>query len=146
MTNREESRAEAPNPTAAEPGKYLTFRLGEDEYGIGILKVQEIIGIMNVTHVPRTPDYVRGVINLRGKVIPVVDLRIKFGKCAAGTGQERCSRYSGQREQREKSAAFQIIHHSSPQQIRSVSSVYEEQLSMNRRISRPDLTIAVMNG
>jgi purine-binding chemotaxis protein CheW len=59
-------------------GKYLTFTLGQEEYGLGILKVREIIGLMPVTTVPRTPSYVKGVINLRGKVIPVVDLRSKF--------------------------------------------------------------------
>jgi purine-binding chemotaxis protein CheW len=59
-------------------GKFLTFHLGEEEYGLEILKVQEIIGIMAITRVPRTPEFVRGVINLRGKVIPVVDLRLKF--------------------------------------------------------------------
>lgn len=62
----------------AKPGKYLSFVLGREEYGLEILKVQEIIGIMEVTRVPRTPPYVRGVINLRGRVIPVVDLRTKF--------------------------------------------------------------------
>lgn len=60
-------------------GKYLTFDLASEEYGLEILKVQEIIGIMAVTRVPRTPEFIRGVINLRGKVIPVVDLRLKFG-------------------------------------------------------------------
>jgi purine-binding chemotaxis protein CheW len=60
-------------------GKYLTFILADEEYGIGILKVREIIGIMTVTPVPQTPAFVKGVINLRGKVIPVVDLRLKFG-------------------------------------------------------------------
>lgn len=60
-------------------GKYLTFRLGEEIYALEILKVQEIIGLMKVTNVPRTPDFIRGVINLRGKVIPVIDLRLKFG-------------------------------------------------------------------
>ncbi len=59
-------------------GKYLTFKLGNETYGIQILKVQEIIGLMNITTVPRTPDFVRGVINLRGKVIPVIELRKKF--------------------------------------------------------------------
>lgn len=59
-------------------GKYLTFSLAEEEYGIGILKIKEIIGMMPITSVPRTPDYVRGVINLRGKVIPVIDLRLRF--------------------------------------------------------------------
>lgn len=60
-------------------GKYLTFVLGEEEYGIDITKVKEIIGVMGVTHIPRTPPFIKGVINLRGKVIPIVDLRLKFG-------------------------------------------------------------------
>ncbi len=60
-------------------GKYLTFSLGQEEYGIGILKVKEIIGMMPITTVPCTPGFIKGVINLRGKVIPVVDLRLKFG-------------------------------------------------------------------
>ena len=60
-------------------GKYLTFELGGEAYGLEILKVKEIIGIMNITSVPRMPEYVKGVINLRGKVIPVIDLRLKFG-------------------------------------------------------------------
>jgi purine-binding chemotaxis protein CheW len=59
-------------------GKYLTFTLGQEEYGIGILKVREIIGMMEITSVPRTPEHVKGVINLRGKVIPVISLRSKF--------------------------------------------------------------------
>jgi purine-binding chemotaxis protein CheW len=65
-------------PTANREGKYLTFSLAGEEYGIGIKKVREIIGMMTVTHIPQTPHYVKGVINLRGKVIPVVDLRLKF--------------------------------------------------------------------
>jgi purine-binding chemotaxis protein CheW len=60
-------------------GKYLTFSLAGEEYGVGILKVKEIIGMMAITMVPQVPAYVKGVINLRGKVIPVVDLRLKFG-------------------------------------------------------------------
>ncbi len=59
-------------------GKYMTFQLAGEEYGLEILKVREIIGIMEITRVPRTRDFIRGVINLRGKVIPVVDLRLKF--------------------------------------------------------------------
>jgi len=59
-------------------GKYLTFQLSDEEYGLEILKVKEIIGMMNITNLPRTPEYVKGVINLRGKVIPVIDLRLKF--------------------------------------------------------------------
>ncbi len=60
-------------------GKYLTFMLSEEQYGLRILKVQEIIGVMKTTRVPGSPHYVKGVINLRGKIIPVVDLRLKFG-------------------------------------------------------------------
>ncbi len=63
---------------AALAGKYLTFKLDVEEFGLEILKVQEIIKMMDITRVPRTPSFVRGVINLRGKVIPVVDLRLKF--------------------------------------------------------------------
>jgi len=59
--------------------KYLTFTLANEEYGIGLLKVREIIGIMTITPLPHTPPYVKGVINLRGRIIPVVDLRQKFG-------------------------------------------------------------------
>ena len=59
-------------------GKYLTFSLGQELFGIEILKVQEIIGIMSTTKVPNTPDHMRGVINLRGKVIPVLELRLKL--------------------------------------------------------------------
>ncbi len=59
-------------------GKYLTFRLAGEEYGLEILRVREIIGMMDITPVPRTPSFVMGVINLRGKVIPVTDLRQKF--------------------------------------------------------------------
>lgn len=64
---------------ASHEGKYLTFVLGDEEYGIEILKVREIIGVMAITPVPQSPNYIKGVINLRGKVIPVVDLRLKFG-------------------------------------------------------------------
>jgi purine-binding chemotaxis protein CheW len=59
-------------------GKYLTFGLADEEYGLGILAVREIIGIQAITAVPKTPDHVKGVINLRGKVVPVIDLRLKF--------------------------------------------------------------------
>ncbi len=78
MSTEAEVMAQAIKATTIKMGKYLTFSLKEEEYGIGILKVKEIIGMMPVTSVPRTPDFVKGVINLRGKVIPVVDLRLKF--------------------------------------------------------------------
>ena len=64
---------------AEKEGKYLTFTLANEEYGISILKIKEIIGMMPVTTVPQTPEFVKGVINLRGKVIPVIDLRLRFG-------------------------------------------------------------------
>jgi purine-binding chemotaxis protein CheW len=70
-------------PTLAHlAGKYMTFKLADEEYGLEILRVREIIGLMDITRVPRSPDFVRGVINLRGKVIPVLDLRLKFGMSA----------------------------------------------------------------
>jgi purine-binding chemotaxis protein CheW len=72
------SVANETSATNASTHKYLTFALGEETYGLDILRVQEIIGIMPVTRVPQTPAFVRGVINLRGRVIPVVDLRVKF--------------------------------------------------------------------
>jgi purine-binding chemotaxis protein CheW len=59
-------------------GKYLTFNLDENVYGIPILKVSEIIGITSITPIPKTPAFIKGVINLRGKIIPVMDLRLKF--------------------------------------------------------------------
>jgi purine-binding chemotaxis protein CheW len=78
--------------TAADTraGKYLTFVLADEEYGFEILKVREINGMMEITAVPRMPDYVEGVINLRGKVIPVVDLRLKFGMSKADLSSETC--------------------------------------------------------
>jgi purine-binding chemotaxis protein CheW len=69
----------APQTMLALAGKYMTFRLAREEYGLEILKVRELIGLMEITRVPKAPPHVRGVINLRGKVIPVVDLRLKFG-------------------------------------------------------------------
>lgn len=74
----------------SQTSKYLTFRLGTEEYGLDILKVQEIIGIMPITKVPRTPAYVRGVINLRGRVIPVVDLRVKFEVASPQDTERTC--------------------------------------------------------
>lgn len=83
--------AEATNEAATQlAGKYLTFVLGGEEYGLEILKVREIIGLMDITTVPRTPSYVRGVINLRGKIIPVVDLRVKFGMESVEMTEETC--------------------------------------------------------
>lgn len=74
---------------SARAGKYLTFFLAGEEYGLEILKVSEIIGMQSITRVPRTPEFVRGVINLRGKVIPITDLRVKFGM-PSDTHDESC--------------------------------------------------------
>jgi purine-binding chemotaxis protein CheW len=71
-------------------GKYLTFELANEAYGIEIIRVREIIGMMKVTHVPQMPSYVCGVINLRGKVIPVIDLRLKFDMEYAEPTAETC--------------------------------------------------------
>jgi purine-binding chemotaxis protein CheW len=71
-------------------GKYLTFALAHEEYGLEILKVREIIGYIDVTAVPQTPPYVKGVVNLRGQVIPVIDLRTKFGMETAEVTDETC--------------------------------------------------------
>ena len=79
MTEDRNPMDQAIKDTNIKVGKYLTFSLADEEYGIGILKVKEIIGMMPITSVPRTPQFVKGVINLRGKVIPIVDLRAKFG-------------------------------------------------------------------
>jgi len=71
-------------------GKYLTFALGNEEYGLEILKVREIIGFMDITAVPQMPPYIKGVINLRGQVIPVIDLRAKFSMASAEVTEQTC--------------------------------------------------------
>ncbi len=75
---------------SSKAGKYLTFGLNDEQYGLEILKVREIIGLMDITSVPRTPQYVKGVINLRGSVIPIVDLRLKFGMPEAEPTEQTC--------------------------------------------------------
>lgn len=80
------------NTNSSQPTyqKFLTFFLANEEYGLEILKVQEIICLLPITRVPRTPTFIRGVINLRGKVISVVDLRLKFGMEEKETTPETC--------------------------------------------------------
>src|ERR1043165_1328959 len=75
---------------AANQEKFLTFCLGQEEYGLPILVVREIIGMIDVTPLPQTPDYVKGVVNLRGKIIPVIELRSKFGLPPVEVTQETC--------------------------------------------------------
>lgn len=76
--------------TTAQTGKYLTFLTGGEGYGLPVLKVREIMKVMEITAIPQVPAYVRGVINLRGKVIPVIDLRLKFGMPACDATDQTC--------------------------------------------------------
>ncbi|MBM3812854.1 MAG: purine-binding chemotaxis protein CheW [Acidimicrobiia bacterium] len=84
-----ESGSEAP-PAGTMAGKYLTFHLATEEYAVEVIKVREIMGVLHITRVPQTPSEVKGVINLRGKVIPVIDLRIKFGLPETEYTQRTC--------------------------------------------------------
>lgn len=77
-TNTEASTNAVSNSAKTGAGEYLTFVLGSEEYGLDILKVQEIRGYDAVTQIANTPDFIKGVVNLRGKIVPIVDLRIKF--------------------------------------------------------------------
>ena len=90
MAQLQETMNQAVQAVEKKEGKYLTFTLADEEYGIGILKIKEIIGMMPVTSVPQTPEFVKGVINLRGKVIPVVDLRLRFGMEAIDYTERTC--------------------------------------------------------
>lgn len=86
MTTQENTKPKV----CAQSGKYLTFRLGDEDYGLEILKVQEIIKMQSITKVPRSPEYVSGVINLRGKVIPVINLRSKFSMEKVDDSEKTC--------------------------------------------------------
>jgi purine-binding chemotaxis protein CheW len=90
MANAEETMDQAIKAMADREGKYLTFSMASEEYGIGILKIKEIIGMMSITTVPQTPEFIKGVINLRGKVIPVIDLRLRFGMTANDYTERTC--------------------------------------------------------
>lgn len=90
MEETTETMNQAVKMMTEREGKYLTFSLNNEEYGIGILKIKEIIGMMPITTVPQTPDFVKGVINLRGKVIPVMDLRLRFNMEAIDYTERTC--------------------------------------------------------
>lgn len=90
MTEAQTQIQEPAGALERKEGKYLTFALANEEYGLEILKVREIIGYIDVTAVPQTPHYVKGVINLRGQVIPVVDLRAKFGMETTEVTEQTC--------------------------------------------------------
>lgn len=86
------SNAQVQNARSADSNahKYLTFCLGTEQYGIEILRVREIIGLIAITPLPRTPEFVKGVMNLRGRIIPVIDLRRRFNLPDAETTKETC--------------------------------------------------------
>ena len=88
--NLEEEFSELEEQEDTQEGKYLTFQIGKEEYGIEIRYVTEIIGIQKITDLPDTPDYVKGVINLRGKVIPVLDVRLRFGLVERDYDERTC--------------------------------------------------------
>ena len=90
MADAERQMDQALKAMHDKDGKYLTFTLAEEEYGIGILKIKEIIGMLPITSVPQTPEFVKGVINLRGKVIPVMDLRLRFGMPSIDYSDRTC--------------------------------------------------------
>jgi purine-binding chemotaxis protein CheW len=90
MSEADEKIDQAVKAMADKEGKYLTFTLADEDYGIGILKIKEIIGMLPITSVPQTPEFVKGVINLRGKVIPVMDLRLRFGMMSIDYTERTC--------------------------------------------------------
>lgn len=90
MNNDAQVTGQVAEAIKVREGKYLTFSLANEEYGIGILKIKEIIGMLPITTVPQTPAFVKGVINLRGKVIPVIDLRLRFGMAGIDYTERTC--------------------------------------------------------
>lgn len=89
-TTAVERTQDAPALGTQAAGKYLTFALGAEEYGVPVLRAREIIKLMEITTVPQVPVHVKGVVNLRGKVIPVIDLRVRFGLGARDCDERTC--------------------------------------------------------
>ncbi|HTR36626.1 MAG TPA: chemotaxis protein CheW [Bryobacteraceae bacterium] len=90
LTRGSANAAETAGQKADRAGKYLTFHLGPEEFGIRVMQVREIIGVQDITSVPQTPEYIKGVINLRGKVTPVICLRLRFGMPATEYTSRTC--------------------------------------------------------
>ncbi|MBL8209091.1 MAG: purine-binding chemotaxis protein CheW [Bryobacterales bacterium] len=90
VTLTERSGPASASSGATAPGKFLTFCLGGEDFAVPVSKIKEIIGLQEVTPVPQTPDFVRGVINLRGKVVPVIDLRRKLSIPGAADNERTC--------------------------------------------------------
>ena len=89
-TQKQHAMTEHNAPADRRTTKYLTFHVGAEEFAIAVLSVREIMGMQDITAVPHTPSYVKGIINLRGKVVPVVDLRLKFSLPATEYTQRTC--------------------------------------------------------
>lgn len=85
-----ESKMAEPVTATSRAGKYLTFRLDKEEYGLKILTVREIIGLMDITPIPKTPEYFCGIVNLRDSIIPVLDLKHKFNMGVTENTEETC--------------------------------------------------------
>jgi purine-binding chemotaxis protein CheW len=90
MIERNTTAGTALDARGANENKFLSFCLGNEQYGVEILRVREIIGLLSITPLPQTPTYVKGVMNLRGRIIPVIDLRLRFGLSAAEATKETC--------------------------------------------------------
>lgn len=90
MSESDHYTGQEKSSSVEKESKYLTFSLDAEEYGIGILKIKEIIGMMPITNVPQTPEFIKGVVNLRGKVIPVIDLRLRFELSETQYNQRTC--------------------------------------------------------
>lgn len=105
--------------TGTRAGKYLTFKLGKEEFGIQVLHVREIMGVQDITAVPGTPAHLKGVINLRGKIIPVVDLRLKFAFPEATFTQTTCI------------IVVQVMQESEPAMIGLIVDGVSEVLTLN---------------
>lgn len=118
-------------------GKYLVFELNGEECCIQVLKVREIMGIQDITAVPQTPSYIRGVINLRGKVIPVVDLRLKFGLPEAEYTQRTCIIVV--QVQKETSLLMGIVVDSVAEVLNIVAADIEDTPNFGQGVSMPYL-------
>ena len=91
MPDVSQSHTSVPHPPkSARAEKYLSFQVGAEEFAISVLSVREIMGIQDITPLPQTPGYVKGILNLRGKVVPVIDLRLKFGMQARDYTARTC--------------------------------------------------------
>lgn len=120
----------------AQAGKYLTFALGDEEYGIEILKVREIVGCLDITPVPRTEPHVKGVVNLRGQVISVMDLRTAFGMNEVPRTEQTCIIVLEVRRDGRKVSCGMVVD-----RVREVLNITESQIE-----PPPDLGAAVQGG